>query len=340
MKIAALFGGTGFIGSYLALELLNNKRVDKVFLFDLKPVCQKRFASMLDKHITDGSIVYQTCDVRKPIANQITTLDGDVELVANLAAVHREPGHESQEYYKTNLLGAEGVCNWAEEVNCKNIIFTSSIAPYGPSETPKTEESLPVPVSAYGGSKLAAEKIHMAWQNSDPANKRLTIVRPGVVFGGGEGGNVSRLIKAVLKRYFFYMGNKQTRKAGTYVKELCAAMLWVHYSVKDDKLVRLFNMSMNPGPSMEEYVATICNVADVKRSIPYVPFSVLYPASFFIDGLSRVFRVNQPISPVRIKKLVKSNNILPKYLEDHGYQYQYTLQTSFEDWKKQMPHEW
>lgn len=53
------------------------------------------------------------------------------------------------------------------------------------------------------------------------------IARPGAVFGPDERGNVSRLIKAVFGRYFFYMGNRDTRKAGTYVKELCNAMLWV-----------------------------------------------------------------------------------------------------------------
>ena len=44
--------------------------------------------------------------------------------------------------------------------------------------------------------------------------RKLLIVRPGVVFGPGEGGNVSRLIKAVIKRYFIYIGNRKTRKAG------------------------------------------------------------------------------------------------------------------------------
>ena len=86
--------------------------------------------------------------------------------------------------------------------------------PYGTSEVTKDESSLPVPACAYGGSKLAAEKIHLCWQNGDSADRHLVIVRPGVVFGPGEGGNVSRLVKAVLHRYFFYMGNKDTRKAG------------------------------------------------------------------------------------------------------------------------------
>ncbi|MBO9483089.1 NAD(P)-dependent oxidoreductase [Salinisphaera sp. G21_0] len=340
MNVAAIFGGTGFIGTYFALELLQSKNYSKVYLFDIAPVCEKRFLPLLKPFLDNGKIIYQYCDVRKPITEQIDNKESNLNLIANFAAIHREPGHEPEEYYETNLLGAENVCEWANNVSCKDIIFTSSIAPYGPSETPKTENSIPVPISAYGGSKLAAEKIHITWQHEDKANKRLTIVRPGVVFGAGEGGNVSRLIKAVLGRYFFYMANKNTRKAGTYVKELCRAMLWVHDSTEDKNNVRLFNMSMNPGPSVEEYVNTICEVAGIKRFVPSVPYALLYPASFVVDALARLLKINQPISPVRIRKLVKSNHILPEYLEKQGYPYRYTLKSALEDWKEQMPSEW
>ena len=81
-------------------------------------------------------------------------------------------------------------------------------------------DTIPCPNTPYGSSKLAAEKIHIAWQNRDIKNRILTIVRPGVVFGKGEGGNMSRLVKLIHKNFFFYMGNKDTRKAGIYVKEL------------------------------------------------------------------------------------------------------------------------
>ncbi|WP_458576358.1 hypothetical protein [Aliamphritea spongicola] len=86
--------------------------------------------------------------------------------------------------------------------------------------------------------------MHQAWLCKDITNRKLVIVRPGVVFGAGEGGNVSRLIKATLKNSF-YMGNRDTRKAGVYVKELCNAMIWV-LNNKTSNGFALFNMSMNP----------------------------------------------------------------------------------------------
>ncbi|MNJ30428.1 NAD dependent epimerase/dehydratase family protein [compost metagenome] len=198
-----------------------------------------------------------------------------------------------------------------------------------------------MPTTAYGGSKLAAEKIHQIWQARDNTHRRLVIVRPGVVFGPGEGGNVSRLIKAVLHRYFFYMGNQRTRKAGVYVKELCNAMVWVlqQQEVKGE-YVSLFNMSMNPGPSIEEYVAAVCSVAGVKRTVLKVPYSFLLTVAYVIDLLAKSLKVKHPFSPVRIRKLVRSNNILPTYLLENNYAYLYTLESALADWQQNCPEEW
>lgn len=340
MSIGVIFGGSGFIGCYLAMQILSDGIAKKVILADIKPSCDERFSSLLQPYIEEGTIEFAECDVRNNIGAQLSIYE-NVSVIANLAAVHREPGHEAFEYYETNILGAENVCEWSSEVGCQDIVFTSSIAPYGLADELKDEASLPVPFTPYGGSKLAAEKIHEGWAKMHCANN-LTIVRPGVVFGAGEGGNVSRLIKAVLGGYFFYVGNKETRKAGVYVKELVQAMLWVHQKAKSDNKGErsLFNMSMMPAPSVEEYVEVICKVANKKRFIPSVPYSLLLATSHVIDSLSKTLRISQPINPVRVRKLIKSNSIDPKYLRDQGYEYKYTLLSAFQDWHKQNPKEW
>jgi len=172
-----IFGGSGFIGQHFAHYLLDNELVANVVLVDVKELIP---LSMLEKYVNSNKIQFHKVDVRNKIELELSE---NVALICNFAAVHREPGHEHVEYYDTNLPGAENVCEWADKVNCKNIVFTSSIAPYGPTEVPKDESAIPAPLSAYGGSKLAAEKIHQVWQSNDISNKKLAIVRPGVVFG-------------------------------------------------------------------------------------------------------------------------------------------------------------
>jgi len=336
-----IFGGSGFIGSHMARSLLDHGYCTQIVLADIVEPDLKRFGYFLTDYIENGKVVYISCDVRDLSSFDVLPASG-VQLVINLAAIHREPGHEPHEYFETNIPGAENVCAWAEQVGCNRILFTSSIAPYGPCETPKSEASIPCPETAYGSSKLAAEKIHLAWQRTDLANRRLVIVRPGVVFGPGEGGNVTRLVGAVLGRYFFYMGNRQTIKAGIYVKELCLSLLWMLDQVEDTKSDGwiLYNASMRPAPSVEGYVTTICKVAGVKRSVLSVPYSLLYGVAWVLEIIARPLGIKHPFSPVRIRKLVRSNNIQADVLRDLGYEYQYTLETALADWKKDISHDW
>lgn len=114
------------------------------------------------------------------------------DVIFNLAAVHRTPGHPDHEYLETNIRGAENVTIFAEKHGINKTLFTSSIAPYGAAEELKEETTLPTPNTPYGISKLVAEKIHQMWQGKD-AKRELTIVCPGIVYGKGEHGNMTRL---------------------------------------------------------------------------------------------------------------------------------------------------
>jgi len=211
-----IFGGMGFIGLHFANHLLKQGLAKRIVLADIKKRAPSHHfkidAALWQERVT----VLDTIDVRRAIDKK--HFPEKVDVILNFAAIHREPGHLHHEYFETNIKGAENVTQFAEAVNCQYIIFTSSISPYGQSDLGKDETSLTEPLTAYGASKLAAEKIHLIWQAKDQAQRKLIIVRPGVVFGPGEGGNVSRMIRAVIKGYFFYMGNKNTLKAGGYVK--------------------------------------------------------------------------------------------------------------------------
>jgi nucleoside-diphosphate-sugar epimerase len=262
------------------------------------------------------------------------------DLIVNLAAVHREPGHEEHEYYDTNLPGATNICAWSEKVGCDRVIFTSSIAVYGPSPAEKDEFTAPTPTTPYGKSKLEAEQIHRRWQEKDP-NHRLLIVRPGLIFGPGEGGNLTRMVKAVLGRYFFYTGNQDTRKAGGYVKELCTAIDFMMQKQNDqNEPVVLFNFTMDPPPTVKQYAQAICQAAGIKRFIPSVPLPLLLVSSYFIDRISRLFGINQPINPIRVRKATRSNNIRPTILRQAGYKYHYSLLQALTDWRHDRPEDW
>jgi nucleoside-diphosphate-sugar epimerase len=314
---------------------LQHNLAETIFLVDLNNPRDYPYSQLLQSGLRSGKVFFVSHDVRKAIPT--TLLPDKVDVVFNLAAVHREPGHRALEYFETNLLGAENVCAWASAVGCKTVVFTSSISPYGPSEERRTEASLPAPETPYGSSKLTAEKIHLGWQAAQDGRK-LLILRPGVVFGPGEGGNVTRLVRSLVKGYFVYMGNRKTVKAAGYVKELCLVVMFgLKTLCTADVSELLINFTMDPPPTMEQMVEAILKAIGKTRTPLSLSPTLLLGLSFPLVGVERIFGIRLPINRVRLRKLIRSNNVWPEQLRSLGYEYEYTLESAFCDWRQDLP---
>ena len=150
------------------------------------------------------------------------------------------------------------------------------------------------------------------------------------------------LLRRSRKDIFYIQANRETRKAGSLRERAVPCDDRGCGIVRRLSLdgVTLFNMSMNPGPSIEEYVNSIARIAKIKVWIPNVPSSLLFIIAYLIDFIAKPLGIKHPFSPVRIRKLIRSNNILPTYLVENGYDYKYTLDEAFADWKKDCPEEW
>ncbi len=322
-------GGTGFIGTHLT-NLLRELHPDaKIYNLDIvKPGTPNPVVKNYKPAVRDGETLqseYVECDIRKPIENMPFTPTSD-DIIFNFAAVHRTPGHEDHEYFETNIRGAENVVAFAERHGIRHIVFTSSIAPYGPSEELKKEDTLPTPNSAYGISKLVAEKIHEGWQNGDTANRKLTIVRPGVVFGKGENGNFTRLYWAIKGHKFAYPGRKDTIKACVYVKEL---VRFIMYCVDHQEAgTQLYNCTFHPAYTREQIVNTMKQVTDLTQSVPYIPNSLIKPVAAIIGACG----APMGICPARVRKLQISTNISGEKMSRSGYKFHWTLPEAIADW--------
>jgi nucleoside-diphosphate-sugar epimerase len=307
-----IFGGSGFIGTHLINHIKESGEDVTIYNLDL----------VENNH--NGKSIFISYDVRKLVLLPFTASEEDV--IFNLAAVHKTPGHPDNEYFEANILGAENVCAFAEKYGIKKIVFTSSIAPYGSSEDLKEETTLPMPNTPYGISKLVAEKIHQIWQTKNK-NRQLTIVRPGVVFGKGENGNFTRLYWGIRKHSFFYAGRKDTVKACIYVKDLVCFML--HKLRNHSGGTELFNCTFEPAFTIEQIVETMKNVTELKRYIIKINGTLLIFVAVIIGNLGGR---KLGIHPARVKKLMVSTNICGKKMASSGYIFRYTFEESIKDW--------
>lgn len=279
-----IFGGSGFIGTHL-IHLLKELHPDSN-IYDLDIVMPGEEGVVPGIVEKNKGVKYIRCDVRKPIDVEIETTKDDV--VFNLAAVHRTPGHEDIEYFETNIRGAENVTAWVECKGIKKMIFTSSIAPYGAAEALKKETTLPTPNTPYGISKLVAEKIHETWKEKNQG--QLIIVRPGIVYGKGEHGNMTRLYAGVKKHYFFYT-RKDTIKACIYVKELVHFFLWALENNKEG----VWNCTFEPAYNIEQICEAMKKATGMKRFIPTVPGKFLLVVATQSGVITDACRYARPV---------------------------------------------
>jgi nucleoside-diphosphate-sugar epimerase len=316
-RSAIVFGGNGFIGRHL-LGSLKSRGYKRLVAVDIRPE---------HNPLTDVEYVYG--DVRQSL-DRIAT--GAFDEAYNLAAIHTTPGHEDHEYYDTNVSGAINVVRYCESHGISTLCFTSSIAVYGPDEDAKSEESVLNPVSAYGKSKLQAEEIHRIWADRE-SNRRLSIVRPAVVFGPGEGGNFTRLPKALATGIFFYPGRRDTIKGCGYVGELVRT---IEFSLGQTEKIYLYNFCYPVPYTIQDICEAYCRVADLPKPRGTVPTSLMKVATLPFEALNAA-GVKNGICRARVLKLVHSTHIVPGKLVSDGYEFETDLDEALVRWRDSEP---
>ena len=311
-KRALVTGASGFIGTRLVQRL--RALGTHVVAIDIAPPRLRLLG-----------VEYRQLDVRERLPPDLH--GGGISSIYNLAAIHRTPGHPTEEYYETNVLGAINVTAFAEAYAILNIVFTSSISVYGPSEKLMTEQSPLHPTTAYGRSKRLAEIIHRSWYERAP-NRRLTIVRPGVVFGPGERGNYTNLARALSRGFFFYPGRTTTVKSGGYVDDLIGTLEFA--DLHPDRL-SLYNFAYPDPSTTEDIISAFANVSRFKRRYATVPVAPLYVAAGIFE-FANSLGIHNPIHRQRVLKLVQSTRIEPAWLKASGYAFQYDLEGALRAW--------
>lgn len=315
MEHALIIGGGGFIGRRLARKLAATGV--RVTVADHSPP--------LDSSAAPG-VEHLIQDVRRLSPDHLPA--GPDTTIYLLAAVHRTPGHESEEYFETNVTGARRVAAFAAATGVRRIVFTSSIAVYGPGEARKSEATTPKPETAYGWSKLLAEFELRGWAEDDPY-RQLVIARPAVVFGPGEGGNFSRLAAALRRRIFAYPGRRDTIKGCCYVDDLIDSFA---FALASGQRELIYNFAYPEAYSIEAICEAFSTVGDLPRPLGCAPQSALNTIARVCEGLERV-GLATGVNRARIAKLTRSTHIAPARLESMGYRFPTDLRSGLAAWR-------
>ncbi len=294
-----IVGGSGFIGSCLCKRLA---RIGVDFFITDKNVSVEFGAKTKVVDITNLEML------RKGVL--------DNSIIINLDAEHRDDVSPPSLYDDVNVLGARNLCAAATESGTTKIIFTSSVAVYGFAPLGTNEYGLIAPFNDYGRTKWEAEQVYKQWQAKDPQNRTLVIIRPTVVFGERNRGNVFNLLRQIASGRFVMVGTGLNRKSMAYVENVAA---FLEYSLDFKPGVHIYNYIDKPDFTMNNLVGHVNRLlgrsAKIKLRLPY--FIGLLIGSCF-DLVSKITSKKFPISAIRVKKFC-SNSVYESAIESTGF---------------------
>ena len=234
---------------------------------------------------------------------------GDIDAIIHSAGLAHQFGDiEKEKFYKTNVEGTKNILELAITLKVRHLVLISSTAIYGTEK--KTGNDVKVidenaaghPQTFYAESKFAAEQaaIEICRQN----NINLTIFRLSPVIGEGNTGNVARMVEAIDKKRFIWIGRGDNYKSLIYKNDVARACREI--LIKKKNGIEVFNLAAEAVP-MRDFVAGAA--AKLNKRIP--KFSVS-------PGLlEKLFLLNE--KTLKIKKIKKISQTVEKWLSDDVY---------------------
>lgn len=288
MKILVT-GGSGFVGSHLVRVLFSEGHSVTIY------------------------------DVRKSQAYPDATVEGDVrdgdalsaalaghDAVIHLAAEHRDDVRPLLLYEEVNVGGARQLVRAMDACGCRRIIFTSSVAVYPLNAGEPDEEFRPAPFNPYGASKWKAEQVFGEWAASRP-DVSLTIVRPCVIFGENNRGNVYNLLKQIANNRFLMVGTGKNRKSMAYVGNVVSFLV---HCLGAPAGRHLYNYADKPDLSSIETVEIVRAELGIAGKIGFrLPYSLGLAAGYCFDLLAWATGRRLALSSIRIRKFCADTTV-------------------------------
>jgi len=298
-------GGSGFIGTRLVEELLKANHDVKIF----DKVSSNKFSDLVILgDVRDEKILIDACQ--------------GMDIIYNLAAEHADDVSPKSLYADVNIGGAANVVTAAKANGIKNIVFTSTVAIYGLNRGAPDESMDAQPFNEYGRTKNEAEKIFLEWAKGDIQHS-LTVIRPAVVFGENNRGNVYNLINQIASGKFMMVGDGDNHKSMGYVGNIAA---FLATQVNSKAGTYIYNFADKPDLSSNEIVEIVKDEMNITRNIPSIPYILGLIGGYIFDVIAKITGKKFPISSIRIKKFCAETTVNTNRLGASGFKAPYTLE--------------
>ncbi|MGB5811725.1 MAG: NAD-dependent epimerase/dehydratase family protein [Polyangiales bacterium] len=229
-----------------------------------------------------------------------------VEAVVHLAAhahvVTPSPEDEIA-FVETNVRGTDRLAERAVAAGVRRFVLMSSIGAVATSSDACITSSTPSrPTTPYGKSKLAAEEALLTQAHG--SDMTWTILRPTLVYGPGNPGNMARLISLVRTGLPLPLGAIRNRRSFTFVDNLAAL---VAHALNHERAVNhVFLVADGDDVSTPELVRKIAVLHGRHAKLVPVPVSLLQRSAKVADVVSAATSRSLPFGTATIDRLAAS----------------------------------
>jgi nucleoside-diphosphate-sugar epimerase len=261
MKILVT-GGTGFIGSRLALDA-RARGHEIVVTGQLNSDAERaRFNELAQAGIGIEQGPLQDADYARRIA-------AGCQVVIHLAAAQHEANVPDEYFFDVNVNGTRTLIEASKRAGVERFVYGSTIGVYGESGDQILDESTPPrPLNVYGRSKLAAEEVVKSYGNQLPTS----IVRISETYGPGDF-RLLKLFRALDRGRFIILGSGQNRRQAIHVRDLVQGLLLAatHPAALGETFVLAGQETMTTR-EMVEHVARALGRTAPRWHVPVWPF--------------------------------------------------------------------
>lgn len=271
-------GASGFIGTHLVRHLADRG-------------CRVRALDVHAPRDVDARVDFRVQDLRDASA-LAQALDG-IEVVFHLASVHLDVHASYDEFKAVNVSAVERLVDLCGVARVRRLVHVSSVGVYGHVVSPPANENAPLdPQNDYERTKLAGERV--ARSAAARANLDLVILRPSWVYGEGCP-RTEKLLRAVRKGRFFYIGNGANLRHPLYIEDFLAALL---LAADADSTIagKTFNVAGPEWLSLERLVATAAQALEVPAPRLHIPRWLGFGTGWAAEQAGALLHVHPPIS--------------------------------------------
>ncbi len=221
-----------------------------------------------------------------------------VDVIIHLAGKAHDTTNtaEEKEYFEVNLNLTQKIFDYFLQSKAKKFIFFSTVKAVADSvEGILNEETTPNPKTAYGKSKLAAEQYIN--RQPIPDDKLVYILRPCMIHGPGNKGNLNLLYSIVKKGIPWPLGAFQNLRSFTSVENLSYIVVKL---IKEQIASGVYQIGDDEPISTNELINLIAKALDRKPKIWSMPKWIILSLTKIGDILKL------PLNSERLKKLTES----------------------------------